>query len=280
MEKFSLKFRDKPVQSILQRGESKFVQLSFKPGQGLTKHRAPLALTVVVLTGRVLFTVDDKTEVLEASEMLTVDPAVEHAIEAVEKSTVLLVLTPDVKQVEAPVSVANRPLEHENVYRHPELIEQIAPELRALVEDHMEVCKTLESVVHTPDQETIRTALWAIKGELDSHFVAEEEVLFPRMAAHVGGMDVGPVARLIEEHAHIRRLHAEAEELMTAWEQTGDEHAQSLLSEKVAELSRALLNHLGKEDSHLFPMASRLMTAEEKSVIAIELKAFKSSVAQ
>lgn len=95
MEKFSLKFRDRQVQSVLQRGESKFVQLSLEPGKGLAKHSTPLALSVVVLTGRVVFTVGEQTEILEATEMLTVDPAVEHAIEAVELSTVLLILTPD-----------------------------------------------------------------------------------------------------------------------------------------------------------------------------------------
>jgi len=94
MERFSLQFRDRQVQSVLQRGQSKFVQLSFEPRQGLTKHRAPLALTVVVLTGQVSFTVGDRTERLNASDMLAIGPDVEHEIEAIERSTVLLVLTP------------------------------------------------------------------------------------------------------------------------------------------------------------------------------------------
>jgi len=67
-------------------------------------------------------------------------------------------------------------LEHENAYQHPELLEQIAPELRVLVQDH---------------------------------------------------------------------------------------------------ISKTLLNHLGKEDSHLFPMASRLLTAEEKAAIAAELEQYE-----
>lgn len=94
MERYALSFRDKPVQNIVQRGKSKFVQLSFNPGQGLAKHQASLALTVIVLTGHVLFTVGHQTESLQSSDMLTLEPSVEHAIEAVEQSTVLLVLTP------------------------------------------------------------------------------------------------------------------------------------------------------------------------------------------
>lgn len=95
MERYSLQFRDHAVQSIFQRGGSKFIQLSFDPGQGLTKHHAPLVLTVIVLSGEIQFTVGEKTEVLSALDMLTLDPGVEHAVEAIEKSTVLLVLTPD-----------------------------------------------------------------------------------------------------------------------------------------------------------------------------------------
>lgn len=117
MEKVSLQFRDRPVQSVMQRGESKFVQLSFEAGKGLVKHRAPLALTVIVLTGRVSFTVDEHTQVLESSEMLAVDPGVEHAIEAIERSTVLLVLTPNAAVVEKQTSSAKQPLEHEGLSR-------------------------------------------------------------------------------------------------------------------------------------------------------------------
>jgi quercetin dioxygenase-like cupin family protein len=95
MERYSLQFRERAVESVLQRGQSKFVQLSFEPGKGLTKHCAPLALTVIVLTGRIRFTVGNRTEVLEAMDMLALDPNVEHAVEAIERSTVLLVLTPD-----------------------------------------------------------------------------------------------------------------------------------------------------------------------------------------
>lgn len=276
MDRYSLQFRDKPVQSVLQRGQSKFIQLSFPPGEGLTKHRAVLALTVIVLTGRIRFTVGEHTEVLGASEMLAVAPGAEHAVEAIERSTVLLVLTPDNDTSAASDASASPALEHENAFQRPDLLEQIAPELRPLVDDHIEVCKVLQSVGKNSDVETIRRTLRTIERELGSHFVAEEKVVFPRMANHVGGMDVGPVARLLEEHEHIRRLHAEAEQLMAACYPDGDEHTISLLRNKLEELSHTLLNHLGKEDSHLFPMASRLLTSEEKAAIANELKAYES----
>jgi|GEM_PF-2036048 len=277
MEKISLQFREQLVQSLLQRGQSKFVQLSLEAGQALTNHRAALALTVIVLTGKVRFTVGETTEVLDASSMLAIAPDAEHALEGIEKSTVLLVLTPDDAAAPQSVRVESPALEHENAYQHPELLEQIAPELRVLVQDHIEVCKVLETLGSSPDIENIQGVLRLIEKELSQHFVIEEKVVFPRMAAHVGGVDVGPVARLLEEHRHIRQLHAEAEKLLAACEQHQDEHTGSLLNNKMADLSKTLLNHLGKEDSHLFPMASRLLTVEEKVAIAAEMKQYGPS---
>lgn len=278
MEKISLQFREQLVKSLLQRGQSKFVQLSLEAGQALTKHRAVLALTVIVLSGKVRFTVGETTEVLDASSMLAIAPDAEHALEGIEKSTVLLVLTPD-DDAAAPksVRVESPALEHENAYQHPELLEQIAPELRVLVQDHIEVCKVLETLGSSLDLENIQSVLQLIEKELSQHFVIEEKVVFPRMAAHVGGVDVGPVARLLEEHRHIRQLHAEAVEFLSAYEQNQDEHTGSLLNNKMADLSKTLLNHLGKEDSHLFPMASRLLTVEEKVAIAVEMKQYEPS---
>lgn len=275
MEKISLQFRDKQVQCVLQRDETKFIQLSLAPHKGLTKHRTPHNLAVLVLTGKVLFTIEEQSFVLEASEMLAVDPGVEHAIEGIEQSTVLLVLTPDFKLSEsAPVLPRTQTSEHENAYRHPELIEHIAPELRPLVDDHIALCKVLEATASVPHEREIRSALEMIQTELQTHFVAEEQVVFPRIAAHVGGQDVGPVARLLAEHAHIRRLYAEARELLKTWEETGDAHIHELVADKIQQLSASLLNHLGKEDSHLFPMASRLLSQEEKAAVANELQEY------
>lgn len=276
MEKYSLQFRDRSVQSVLQRGQTKFIQLSFEPGEGLKKHRAPLSLTVIVLDGQIQFSVGEKTEVLKATDMLTLDPNVEHAVEADLKSIVLLVLTPDNQSPMKPVLNLGDSLQHENAFLHPELIEQIAPELRSLVDDHVHLCEVLQSLDQSPNLENIQIALLAIGQELDNHFVAEEKVLFPRIANHVGGMDMGPVARLLEEHRHIRHLHEEAKELLVTYKQQEDEQTKSLLRNKVVELSKTLLNHLGKEDSHLFPMASRLLTPEEKKDIANELRAYEN----
>ncbi|WP_067926183.1 hemerythrin domain-containing protein [Alicyclobacillus shizuokensis] len=278
MQRVSLAFRDKQVESLLQHGQAKFVQLSLRPGEELIQHRTPFALTVIVVSGEIRFTMEEEERTLVAPCLLTVGAGVEHAVEALTTSVVLLVLSPEAgadADTSARVAdrgrVFDRELEQDNAYQHPEWIQQIAPELRSLVEDHISLCKVLLGLGEKPSVADIRRALQAVAGELCRHFPAEEEVVFPRVASHVGGADVGPVAGLMEEHAHIRRLHGEAENLLNALQQEPDAHLQSLLESKVEELSLALLNHLGKEDSHLFPMASRILSADEKQAIAEEL---------
>lgn len=269
MKRNSLSFKEKLVSPVTKVEDCNFVQLSMQPGQGLTKHRTPHHLNLLVLSGRILFTLGDEEIELNASEMITVEPNLEHAVEAIEKSVALLMLVPVPKAQAAETTKSTEfALEHENAFMHPELMEMVAPELRPLVEDHIEVCQVLESVKGDVDSEKVLEVLRVIGKELNHHFVAEEELLFPVMAKHVGGIDVGPVARLIEEHQKIRRLHGEAQELLDIYTKQENDHMEALLGEKMKELSRSLLNHLGKEDSHLFPMASRLLTDEEKKAIA------------
>ncbi|KPV42614.1 hemerythrin domain-containing protein [Alicyclobacillus ferrooxydans] len=275
MEKLSLQFQDQNVKSILQHGDAKFVQLSLNPGEGLTKHRTPHNLCVIVLSGRVEFTMQGETGELAALEMLTVQPKVEHAVQAIDKSTVLLVLIP-VHEAGA-VQTAGFVVDHENAYQNPSLLDAIIPELRPLVDDHVELCRLL--AMHPEDHpEQISEVLKAVARELDTHFLAEEEVVFPRIAKYTGGMDVGPVPRLLDEHHRIRNIHNEATRIYDLVQTNADPHAEELLREKIIELATHLLNHLGKEDSHLFPMAGRLLTVDEKRQVAQQLERYEKLV--
>lgn len=275
MNKVSFAFQEQNVKSVLQHGEGKFVQLSLNPGEGLTKHRTPHHLAVIVLRGVIRFSLGGETEELSAQEMVTVEPKVEHAVEAVEQSIVLLVIMP---QYEAPmVPTAGYAVDHENAYQNPALLDTIIPELRSLVDDHIELCKLLSQ--HAEDHfEEIPPLLKAVARELDTHFLAEEEVVFPPVALHTGGKDVGPIPRLLDEHHRIRNLHREATQILSLAQSQADPHAEELLKEKIIELSTQLLNHLGKEDSHLFPMAGRLLTEDEKKEIVIGLERYEKLV--
>lgn len=275
MERISLSFKEKLVSGVATVEGCKFVQLSMEKGQGLTKHKAPHVLNFIVLSGRVRFALGDDDNILETSDMITVEPGLEHEVEALEKSVALLILVPKAPVFQATTQNAEPALDHENAFMNPKLIENVAPELRPLVEDHIEVCRILDEAKGKVVKDKVQAAIEIVGEELDHHFVAEEELLFPRMAKHVGGMDVGPVARLIEEHRKIRRLHGEAKEIFDQYLKDESGHVESLLGEKMKDLTHALLNHLGKEDSHLFPMASRLMTDEEKKAIAEGLLQYK-----
>ena len=273
MQRLSLQFNEKPVQSILQQDNHKVIQLSFEAGQTLVKHETGNTLMLVVLQGAIHFTVEGQTQRLDALDMLVVEPHKEHNVEAIEKSIVLLILLADAASY-GEHAAKEQPLDHENAYQNPQLIEQIAEELRPLTQDHIELCKTIEAVHGVADQAALQRALDQISDELKRHFVAEERHVFPLMAKHVGGVDVGPVARLLEEHEKIRKLSKDANTLYQVFSTKPDAHVAELLEQKWRDLSRTLLNHLGKEDSHLFPMASRLFTADEKAALALALREY------
>lgn len=272
MKKFQLSFKDKMVSSVAAVGGTKFVQLSMEEGQVLAKHKTPNTLNLIVLSGRIQFKEDSEELLLSPSEMITVEPSVEHEVLALDRSTVLLVLVPkeSVKEERVVIDQESHPskVEHENAFSHPELLEKIVPEIRPFVDDHIKLCKMLESVTGTFEKHDVLKMLRAVGEELKHHFVAEEDLLFPLIGKHMGGDDVGPIPRLLEEHDIIRRLHREAEEFYDIMEHQPDAHVTVLLGEKVRDLATTLLNHLGKEDSHLFPMAGRLLTNEEKAIIA------------
>ncbi|KUO95376.1 hypothetical protein [Ferroacidibacillus organovorans] len=95
MDLYSLQFRDKKIERVCQRGKSKFMQLSLQAGEGIEEHLAPLLLAVVILKGRIAFSTGNQKKEIGELEMLTLDANTLHAVEALEQSIVLLVLTPD-----------------------------------------------------------------------------------------------------------------------------------------------------------------------------------------
>lgn len=274
MQKFSLEFKDRPVQSLFALGDSRLVQASFEPGHGLTKHIAKQTLNIIVLTGKVKFTVDNQTLELQPSEMVVVEPLTEHAIEAIEQSTLLLNFIANQQQAEevaqAPAPEEGNTLKHTTAFDQPELIDRVAPELRGFIEDHVEVCKALHASKQVFDIEQYQTTLQIVGEELERHFVYEEEILFPRLNKVLGGADVGPVPRLLQEHEKIRSVFGSVSDLVERF--SVDTSAQAPLETQMNNLVDLLWNHIGKEDNHLFPMAGRLLSVEDKKEIEREVK--------
>ncbi|HET7657597.1 MAG TPA: hemerythrin domain-containing protein [Bacillales bacterium] len=267
MKSISLALNDSFKHHVSEVEDVAFELLSMEAGQEWNIQPPSHYINVIVLSGHIRFSNGNEDSERSEPHMITTNPGEKLYLKAIDTSTALFVKIPKT----AAIQNEDTSLDHENAYQNPALIERVAQEIRPLVEDHIEVCKTLESFKGDSTTEVLESGLQLISNELDSHFVAEEQLLFPIMAKHVGGMEVGPVARLIEEHRIIRTLYSEVSEWFEETKQDPTDHNKEGLNKKMKALSKALLNHLGKEDSHLFPMASRLLTQEEKNSISAKL---------
>ncbi|MCL6547286.1 MAG: hemerythrin domain-containing protein [Alicyclobacillus sp.] len=276
MGPFTLQFTEQRIKPVVQAGESRVVQLSLPKGERLNKHRTNHILVLAVIQGRVRFELGDQTFAFGPADGIVVEPRQEHAVEALEDSVLLLNLVP------APdtAQVSRGPLNREKVvcaYTDPQLLERMDPALRLLAEDHVDLCARLDAWEASPGETTCEALLGAVKDELSRHFMYEEEILFPRLAYRLGGADVGPVPKLLKEHREIRDVHQVCSELFETWkhpapveDRTG---VESSLRERMRQLADLLWKHIEKEDNHLFTMAGRILSQEEKDTIAGEIRA-------
>ena len=70
----------------------RLVLMLFGAGAKLAEHRAAGPLTFHVLTGAVAFRSGDQTETLRSGELVALDAAIAHEVEALEESACLLTL--------------------------------------------------------------------------------------------------------------------------------------------------------------------------------------------
>lgn len=94
MKQFSVQFNEQPFRPVFTYGGTKFMQLSFPKGKVLAKHQTDHLLTLLVLDGKIRFEVNGESKELKTHDMIAVNPRQEHEVEALEQSTVLLVLLP------------------------------------------------------------------------------------------------------------------------------------------------------------------------------------------
>jgi hemerythrin-like domain-containing protein len=100
------------------------------------------------------------------------------------------------------------------------------------------------------------------------HHGKEERHLFPAMHGKGMPLEAGPLAVMLHEHemgrAAVRAIAGALERVKRGEAAAGPDLAAALLS--YVELLR---NHISKEDNVLFPMADRLLPAEEQSSLAV-----------
>jgi hemerythrin-like domain-containing protein len=95
-----------------------------------------------------------------------------------------------------------------------------------------------------------------LEREVVHHFAIEEQALFPVLARYLP-LTQGPLAVMNAEHATFHELM----QRLTVGFHSGDVERQERCTQDLIELLR---QHIAKEDNVLFPMASRMLTADEQ----------------
>ena len=72
---------------------SKEIRINLEKGAQMKEHKAPGAIMVQVLSGKIDFSVGENNIILDALDMVTLEPNVIHALTALENSIVRLSLS-------------------------------------------------------------------------------------------------------------------------------------------------------------------------------------------
>nr|WP_314565552.1 cupin domain-containing protein [uncultured Campylobacter sp.] len=72
---------------------SKEIRINLEKGAQMKEHKAPGAIMVQVLSGKIEFSVGENNVILDALDMITLEPNVMHALTALENSIVRLSLS-------------------------------------------------------------------------------------------------------------------------------------------------------------------------------------------
>ena len=99
------------------------------------------------------------------------------------------------------------------------------------------------------------------------HHAKEERHLFPALNSKGFSPESGPVAVMLHEHEQGRAaVRAISESLPGA--RSGDRRAAAALADALLEYVELLRNHIFKENNVLFPMADRVLAANEQVTLA------------
>jgi quercetin dioxygenase-like cupin family protein len=93
MNTYPLVFREHFSQLIMDNKASKVVQFSFPKGKILDRHKTSSHILVLVVSGQARFNADEEI-LLQTGHLVSLEPNVEHSVEALEDSIMLLILTP------------------------------------------------------------------------------------------------------------------------------------------------------------------------------------------
>jgi regulator of cell morphogenesis and NO signaling len=101
---------------------------------------------------------------------------------------------------------------------------------------------------------------------LEFHSVREEDILFRMMEKYLG-KNGGPIAVMEYEHEQARGyINDFLKNIETASERTMEDKIKN--AHLIYNACNTLLEHFGKEEQVLYPMAERMFTEEEKEIVS------------
>lgn len=138
------------------------------------------------------------------------------------------------------------------------------------------VSQKMDQTLDEQTRSALENALRYFREAAPKHTADEEGSLFPRLRKRQDREVASALDRLEElegEHRWAEKRHAEVENLGQTYLSRGSLSAEELqrFREAVSELASMYQRHIALEDEVLFPLAARVLSAEEKSQIATEM---------
>lgn len=92
LEPLGDKIASSKTQTLFKTDMMEAIRLVLPAGKQIAEHKAPGEITVQCLEGQISFSADGNSHTLSGGEMLYLETAVPHAVEAIKDSTVLVTI--------------------------------------------------------------------------------------------------------------------------------------------------------------------------------------------
>lgn len=149
-----------------------------------------------------------------------------------------------------------------------------------LINDHIHIIRLIDIMDHlttleSPSLEHVDDAIYLIKNFADVfHHAKEENMLFPFLGAKGFSANQGPVAVMLSEHNQGRNF-VKGMELSVNLIKNGNTSAYATLKENMRGYSSLLRSHINKENNVLFPMADKVISAEDNQLLMNKFSEFE-----
>jgi len=152
---------------------------------------------------------------------------------------------------------------------------ELAEGLALLVGEHVPLREKIDGLLsltlqlkssksNTEKAVELKNKVSEFKGKLVPHSEREEEILFPMLGTYIG-TESGPIVMMEYEHEQAHSLIDSFLEKAEGSELFPEEIKAD--AEKIEKACNLLKEHFSKEELVLYPMAERMLSADEKSEI-------------